>query len=215
MEEYSMETVQEEQVEEACELPLEEAETPEEDLTLEVEEQEPLPEPVEPEQRTEEQPEQQAAERPESDARENRVRAVGAKALRNSLAAFSARHPELSPELMREIAVLTAEERHRANVEFSVRRESAERQRRERSYAAFVENYPEITDFEREIPKEVFEKVRAGEDIVSAYRAYENRKLREELEALKTEQKNRAASLGSARGAGEDEYDEFLEGFFS
>ena len=38
MEEYSMETVQEEQVEEACELPLEEEETPEEDLTLEVEE---------------------------------------------------------------------------------------------------------------------------------------------------------------------------------
>ena len=215
MEEYSMETVQDEQVEEACELPLEEQETPEEELTLEVEEPETAPAPEQPEQQKEEQPEKTAAEQPREDVRDSRVRAVGAEALRNSLAAFSARHPELSPELMREIAVLTAEERHRANVEFSVRRESAERQRREKSYAAFVENYPEITDFEREIPKEVFEKVRAGEDIVSAYRAYENRKLREELAALKTEQKNRAASLGSVRGAGEDEYDEFLEGFFS
>ena len=69
------------------------------------------------------------------------------------------------------------------------------------------------------IPKEVWDDVRNGETLVSAYGRYENRqlaesnrKLQESLNALKQNEKNKQKSIGSAKTEGkETAKDPFLE----
>mgnify|MGYP004687120839 FL=1 len=73
------------------------------------------------------------------------------------------------------------------------------------------------------IPKEVWDDVRNGETLVSAYGRYENRqlaesnrKLQESLNALKQNEKNKQKSIGSAKTEGkETAKDPFLEYLFS
>lgn len=73
------------------------------------------------------------------------------------------------------------------------------------------------------IPKEVWDDVRNGETLVSAYGRYENRqlaesnrKLQESINALKQNEKNKQKSIGSAKTEGkETAKDPFLEYLFS
>ena len=68
---------------------------------------------------------------------------------------------------------------------------------------AFAAAYPEqARDPEKSIPKEVWEEVRRGETLVNAYRAWENKQLKSELEKRKQEEKNKARSTGSQSTAG-------------
>ena len=78
---------------------------------------------------------------------------------------------------------------------------------------AFVEKHPGI-DF-KSIPKEVWDRVNAGESLLSAYDehmmdsqrkelAAENERLKAELEAAKKNADNKARSTGSATSAGKD-----------
>ena len=78
---------------------------------------------------------------------------------------------------------------------------------------AFVEKHPGI-DF-KSIPKEVWDRVNAGEGLLSAYDehmmdgqrkelAAENERLKAELEASKKNADNKARSTGSATSAGKD-----------
>lgn len=68
---------------------------------------------------------------------------------------------------------------------------------------AFAAEYPEqARDPEKSIPKEVWDAVRKGETLLNAYRAYDNKQLRAELEKRKQEEKNKARSTGSQSTAG-------------
>lgn len=82
---------------------------------------------------------------------------------------------------------------------------------------AFQSAYPEQFKNPDGIPKEVWDAVHQGETLVNAYRAWENKQLKEQLakekaeaEKRKQEQKNKARSTGSQASAGkQSEMDEF------
>lgn len=95
---------------------------------------------------------------------------------------------------------------------------SAAKERMQADVRAFAAAYPEIArNPEQNIPKEVWDEVHKGETLVHAYRAYENRQLKAELEKERSaaqqraqEQKNKARSTGSQKSAGKkSEMDEF------
>lgn len=79
---------------------------------------------------------------------------------------------------------------------------------------AFTKEYPDV-DIEK-LPVEVIEDINNGEKLMSAYRAYENRQLKSELEALRKNDANKKKATGSVKdnsGAGESK-DSFLKGLF-
>lgn len=77
-------------------------------------------------------------------------------------------------------------------------------------FAKLFEVHPEA----KELPTEVIEAVSKGEEPISAYRAYENRQLKEKLKVLQQSQKNTAMAIGSVKGdAGANSADAFLSGF--
>ena len=77
-------------------------------------------------------------------------------------------------------------------------------------FGSFFENHPEITDVEQ-IPKDVLDRVVAGEDLHTAYLTFENRRLQEQIHAMKQAQKQLPDPVlreGAAVG------DDFLSGLF-
>lgn len=68
-------------------------------------------------------------------------------------------------------------------------------------YQAFLDEYPDIRP--DEIPSEVWDSANQSGDLLGAYRVYEIRKLREELEDLRKNADNRRMDAGSARSDGE------------
>lgn len=69
-------------------------------------------------------------------------------------------------------------------------------------YQAFLNEYPDIQA--EEIPPEVWDSANRSGDLLGAYRTYEIRKLREELEELRKNAENRRMDVGSARSDGEN-----------
>ena len=69
------------------------------------------------------------------------------------------------------------------------------------AYQAFLDEYPDIRP--NEIPPEVWDSANQSGDLLGAYRVYEIRKLREELEDLRKNADNRRMDVGSARSDGE------------
>lgn len=92
---------------------------------------------------------------------------------------------------------------------------------RQQDIERFLKVYKDVDP--GQIPKEVWDDVRGGETLVSAYGRYENRqlaesnrKLQESLNALKQNEKNKQKSIGSAKTEGkETAKDPFLEYLFS
>lgn len=68
-------------------------------------------------------------------------------------------------------------------------------------YAAFLTEYPDVAP--EEIPQEVWEQAAREGSLVAAYRAYELRQLRADLEALRQNQENQKSRVGSALSDGE------------
>ena len=89
------------------------------------------------------------------------------------------------------------EERRRAELE------------RQEAYAELIREYPEL----KSLPDEVAQA--AGERPLSAYRSYENRRLKNELAALRKAEENKLKSTGSLQGDAPEEADDFLMGFNS
>ena len=137
--------------------------------------------------------------------------------------AIRQQYPDAPDELVRETvenrrAAEAERERHQKEAEEALRQklmEDARAEAQNRDMNAFLEAYPDMRDFEHDIPAEVWEKVRGGESLLPAYRAYENQQLRAELEQLRQNEKNRERAVGSMTGAGEVQGDDFLEGLFS
>lgn len=91
---------------------------------------------------------------------------------------------------------------------------------RQQDIERFLKLYKDVDP--NTIPKEVWDDVRNGETLVSAYGRYENRqlaesnrKLQESLNALKQNEKNKQKSIGSAKTEGKETRDPFLEYLFS
>lgn len=145
------------------------------------------------------------------------------RARREAEDAIRQQYPDAPDELVRETvenrrAAEAERERHQKEAEEALRQklmEDARAEAQNRDMNAFLEAYPDMRDFEHDIPAEVWEKVRGGESLLPAYRAYENQQLRAELEQLRQNEKNRERAVGSMTGAGEVQGDEFLSGLFS
>lgn len=87
--------------------------------------------------------------------------------------------------------------------------EAAARDKMQADVREFAAAYPEQARDPNAIPKEVWDAVHKGEKLVSAYRAWENKQLKAQLEAekaekakLEQEQKNKARSTGSQKTTG-------------
>ncbi|MBQ2049288.1 MAG: hypothetical protein II493_02615, partial [Spirochaetales bacterium] len=84
----------------------------------------------------------------------------------------------------------------------------------------FIEVYGSSVKAE-DIPKEVWDEAAKTQDLVGAYRGFENRKLKDELKKLKTDleaakqqQKNKQRSTGSTKSVGSSKTkDPFEEGW--
>lgn len=93
----------------------------------------------------------------------------------------------------------------------------AERQRRDADIREFLREFPEVRP--SEIEPEVWEKVRQGKSLVSAFRSRkeeklleENSRLRARLQTEDANARNRQKSIGSQRTSGQDAgRDVFLE----
>ncbi len=68
-------------------------------------------------------------------------------------------------------------------------------------YRSFLNEYPDIRP--NEIPPEVWDAANQSGDLLGAYRAFEIKKLREELEEYRKNADNRKLDVGSARSDGE------------
>lgn len=69
-------------------------------------------------------------------------------------------------------------------------------------YQSFLSAYPDINA--QDIPPEVWDDANRSGDLLGAYRAFEIRKLREELGQLRKNADNRRMDVGSARSDGEN-----------
>ena len=89
-------------------------------------------------------------------------------------------------------------------------------EKRDAEISAFMKAYPELADDPKKVPKEVWDAVNAGETLLSAYRAYEVKELRAQLEKQKAEaekekqkQLNKSRSTGSQKTKGTKQADPF------
>ena len=101
------------------------------------------------------------------------------------------------------------------------RKETEEQERRRQDAEAFGKLYQDVDP--KTIPDEVWEEVRKGESLVTAYGRYENRQLQAEIKRLNEQQtaaeqnnKNREKTLGSVKTGGQTAAkDPFLDAFLS
>lgn len=92
---------------------------------------------------------------------------------------------------------------------------SQEEARRQEQFLRFARTYPKVKP--NDIPKDVWDAFKDGEDLVNAYARFENRELKEkvsklesQLETAKKNSENKRRSAGSQRSAGSaSEMDEF------
>lgn len=81
---------------------------------------------------------------------------------------------------------------------------------------ALKKEYPDV-DVEH-LPDDVYNRIVGGETAISAYRAYENAQLREQLKAKQTNEKNRSKATGdvTANAGGNESFDDsFMKGFMA
>ena len=71
-------------------------------------------------------------------------------------------------------------------------------------WGAFLQKHPDVSGFDA-LPDEVKARVSGGEDPETAYTAYENKMLKEKLQAMEQREKNAQAAPGSVSGDGQGE----------
>lgn len=88
--------------------------------------------------------------------------------------------------------------------------------KRDADIAEFMKAYPELASDPKNVPEEVWEAVNKGESLLNAYRAYEVKALRAELEQQKAaaaeekrKQENKSRSTGSQKTKGTKTVDPF------
>lgn len=109
----------------------------------------------------------------------------------------------------RKAAQLEAQKKAMESKSSAENAKTAAREKMEADIREFTKAYPEQAREPDKLPKEVWDAVHRGETLTSAYRAYENKQLKAQLEQEKTaaerraqEEKNKARSTGSQSTAG-------------
>lgn len=90
-------------------------------------------------------------------------------------------------------------------------KEREEKARERQAYTDLIREYPDL----KLLPPEVMQSINAGETPLNAYRAFENKQLRNEIAVLKKTEENRNKSPGSMHGDAPEEVNDFLAGFDS
>ena len=87
---------------------------------------------------------------------------------------------------------------------------------------AFMKAYPELAADPKNLPQEVWDAVKAGEPLLNAYRAYEIKELRAQLEKQKAEAEkklqkeiNKSRSTGSMSTKGKKTEDDFFDALWA
>ena len=109
---------------------------------------------------------------------------------------------------------IVANERKAAELEKEKARMDTPEARKQRDIQDFIREYPEQAKNPEALPKEVWAAVNKGETLVNAYRAYELKEVKAQLEQQKIEaarkaqeEKNRARSTGSLSTSGKSTAD--------
>lgn len=93
--------------------------------------------------------------------------------------------------------------------------EAADAAKKQANLKAFMEAYPGVKA--EDVPLKVLQEGFERGDLAGAYARWENRQLKDELETLKQNQKNKERSTGSRRSAGaatpKDDFDEAWDSF--
>lgn len=93
--------------------------------------------------------------------------------------------------------------------------EQSAKEERSKQFAALLGEYPEIAQ-SGQLPQEVVARIAKGEAPLSAYRAYDNARLKAIIAARDADTKNKQTAPGSIAGVGEKQIaDEFEKGFDS
>lgn len=129
-------------------------------------------------------------------------------------------YPDLPDQVVTENAQLKLDKRKaeesKREAEKQRQTEAEQKQKRDDSLSRFVEAYPDIKDYSKDIPPEVWTKFINGEDLLTAYRAHENTVLKQKIAMLEKNQTNKQKAIGNVKGdAPEAERDDFLAGFLS
>ncbi|WP_303016146.1 hypothetical protein [Holdemania massiliensis] len=91
--------------------------------------------------------------------------------------------------------------------------EKAQKEAFAAQYQAFVSEYPDIDP--TKLPDDVIQSMASGETMLSAYRAYELKKIKSDYAALIKNKDNSQKALGDVKGKPQDDEDAFLLGFDS
>ena len=130
---------------------------------------------------------------------------------------FKQKNPDVSDEVASQYA--RAEYQNQINLRAQqdamqrAQMQNVRQQKARDQVEAFLETYPDVDI--RTLPQEVVDDINLrGETLLSAYRAFENKRLRSELEAARTNQANKAKATGNlSDNAGSDTGgDPFLQG---
>ncbi len=127
-------------------------------------------------------------------------------------------YPNENAEVLQQLAKLQVQDYLRQKQAQEYQKEQERLQREEDLFTNQVERflnaYPNVDA--HNLPQEVLEYMLQGEELLSAYRAYENDLLRNKLTAVETNEKNRQKAVGGLANdnAGETENDPFLQGLF-
>ena len=123
----------------------------------------------------------------------------------------------MADETNQSIAVcrgIVANERKAAELEAEKARMDTPEARKQRDIQDFIREYPEQAKSPEALPQEVWAAVNKGETLVNAYRAYELKEVKAQLEQQKIEaarkakeEKNRARSTGSLSTSGKSTAD--------
>ena len=90
--------------------------------------------------------------------------------------------------------------------------EDLEKERLSKSIQRFIKAYPDVKA--TDVPPEVWKDYREGRaDLVECWELHENKKLKEEIKALKQNQKNKERSTGSKKSTGKKAVDPWFDGW--
>lgn len=90
--------------------------------------------------------------------------------------------------------------------------EDLEKERLSKSIQRFIKAYPDVKA--TDVPPEVWKDYRDGRaDLVECWELHENKKLKEEIKALKQNQKNKERSTGSKKSTGKKAVDPWFDGW--
>ena len=120
---------------------------------------------------------------------------------------------DIAREIIETRALRETLQKEKAELEEQKKLAESEKQK-DKEYQEFLKAYPGIEV--DKIPQEVFEKAK-GSNLLSAYREYENRLLKEQIKQMEQNQKNASTSVVVPVGntADEESKDAFLMGFDS